>query len=185
MLLKSILASTAVTAALFAAAPVFAETIAEKVAANPDLSTLAAALAAADLVGTLEGAGPFPVLAPTNEAFAALPAGLLDELLEPANKEKLTDVLLYHVAPGEYDTGKLKGSEVAISMANGNEMVGIAKDGVTVEDGAIVEAEVRASNGIIHIIDAVLLARDGRRAPPEAEPPAACLQRLDAIGESK
>lgn len=160
MLLKSIFASAAAVATIFAAAPVFAETIAEKAAANPDLSTLVSALAAADLVGTLEGDGPFTVFAPTNEAFAALPAGLLDELLEPANKDKLTDVLLYHVVPGEYDTGRLKGSEVAITMANGKELIGIAKDGVTVQDGAIVEADVRASNGIIHIIDTVLLASD-------------------------
>lgn len=158
MTLKSLLAAAAAAALL--AAPAMAETILEKVAADPELSVLSGLLADAGVAETLQGAGPFTLFAPNDAAFAALPQALKDELAAPAGRQKLKDVLLDHIANGEYDTGRLKGSEVAIEMADGNEVIGIAKDGVTVGGGAIVEADLRASNGVIHVIDKVLLAHE-------------------------
>jgi uncharacterized surface protein with fasciclin (FAS1) repeats len=151
------LLSACALAVAMAGAPAFAETVAEKVAAHAELSTLAAALTETGLMANLEGAGPVTLFAPTNAAFAALPA---DARAAVADPEKLTDVLLYHVVEGEYDTGALKGSEVGITMANGAELVGIAEGGVTIQGGSLVEADIRASNGVIHVIDKVLLARE-------------------------
>jgi uncharacterized surface protein with fasciclin (FAS1) repeats len=122
--------------------------------------TLAAALGAADLVATLKGAGPFTVFAPTDEAFAKLPAGTVDSLLKPENKDKLKAILLLHVVPGEVyaaDVVKLSeaktagGNTVKISTAGGVK-VGTAK-GMS----NVVKTDIKASNGVIHVIDAVIL----------------------------
>lgn len=123
-------------------------------------TTLAAALGAADLVDTLKGDGPFTVFAPTDEAFAKLPAGTVESLLEPENKEKLKAVLLLHVVPGSVtaaDVVKLSeaktagGATVKISTAGGVK-VGTAK-GMS----NVTKADIKASNGVIHVIDAVIL----------------------------
>jgi uncharacterized surface protein with fasciclin (FAS1) repeats len=122
--------------------------------------TLAAALKAADLIDTLKGPGPFTVFAPTDEAFAKLPAGTLESLLEPQNKARLQSILTYHVVPGRVlaaDVVKLdsaatvQGQSVAITAAEGAVMIDGAK---------IVKADVSASNGVIHVIDTVILPRD-------------------------
>lgn len=118
--------------------------------------TLVAAVKAAGLVDTLNGAGPFTVFAPTDEAFAKLPAGTVEDLLKPENKEKLKGVLTYHVVPGKIMAADVKTSNV--KTVNGKE-VAVKADGggVTIGSAKVVKADVAASNGVIHVIDSVLL----------------------------
>lgn len=120
-------------------------------------NTLAAALGAADLVGTLKGKGPFTVFAPTDAAFEKLPDGTVEMLLKPENKDKLISVLTYHVVPGKVmaaDVVKLNGAttvngtDVAISVVDGN---------VHIDNATVVKTDIGASNGVIHVIDAVIL----------------------------
>lgn len=120
-------------------------------------NTLAAALEAAGLVDTLKGEGPFTVFAPTDEAFAKLPAGTLDSLLLPENRDRLVAVLTYHVVPGKVMAADVVGLSEA-GTVNG-QAIDIEVDGNTVKvDGAsIVATDVTASNGVIHVIDAVIL----------------------------
>ncbi len=131
--------------------------IVDTAVAAGQFNTLAAAVTAAGLVETLKGPGPFTVFAPTDDAFAKLPAGTVDMLLKPENKDKLVAVLTYHVVPGKVmaaDVVKLKeaktvnGAPVAI-MVNG--------DTVMINDATVVKADVEASNGVIHVIDKVIL----------------------------
>jgi uncharacterized surface protein with fasciclin (FAS1) repeats len=119
--------------------------------------TLVAAVKAAGLVETLKGEGPFTVFAPTDEAFAKLPEGTLEELLKPENKDQLVGILTYHVVPGKVDSKKVVGLKSAKTV-NGKE-VAIKVDGKTVMVGEakVVKADVEASNGVIHVIDTVLL----------------------------
>lgn len=120
-------------------------------------NTLAAALEAAGLVGTLQGAGPFTVFAPTDEAFAKLPAGTVESLLKPENKQQLIDVLTYHVVAGKVkakDVVKLTSAKTVQGSAVGIKV----KDGVVYVDKAkVVTTDIAASNGIIHVIDSVIL----------------------------
>ena len=143
-------------AAVDTAAPSEAGDIVAVASANPDFSTLVAAVAAAGLVETLQGPGPFTVFAPTNEAFAALPAGLVDKLLLPENKAVLTQILNYHVVSGKVmaadvtagDVPTVEGSNVAVTVDGG----------VKLNDSAnVIITDVAASNGVIHAIDAVIL----------------------------
>ena len=122
-------------------------------------NTLVAAVQAADLVDTLKGEGPFTVFAPTDDAFAKLPAGTVEDLLKPENKDKLKAVLTYHVVSGKYmakDVATMKmadtvnGQSVMISMDAGNVMVDNAK---------VVQADIECSNGVIHVIDTVILPK--------------------------
>lgn len=129
---------------------------------TPDLSTLVAAVKAADLVATLQGAGPFTVFAPTNAAFAALPAGTLDSLLLPENKATLASILTYHVVSGKVMSGDLKDGQVITTVQGQNLTVAIANGKVTLTDAkggkaTVVAADVSASNGVVHVIDAVVL----------------------------
>ncbi|SPH18584.1 Immunogenic protein MPB70 [Defluviimonas aquaemixtae] len=121
-----------------------------------DFGTLAAALTAADLVDTLKGEGPFTVFAPTDAAFAALPEGTVEELLKPENKEKLTAVLTYHVVPGKVMSSDLKNGMTAATV-NGADVTIMTEGGVSVNDAAVTTADVEASNGVIHVIDKVIL----------------------------
>lgn len=127
-----------------------------------DLSTLVAAVQAADLVATLQGEGPFTVFAPTNAAFNALPAGTLDSLLEPANKEQLSGILTYHVVAGNITSDQLTDGQ-KVETVNGETLTVKIQDGkVMIMDAAggtanVTSADVKASNGVVHIIDAVLL----------------------------
>lgn len=120
-------------------------------------NTLAAALTAAGLVDALKGAGPFTVFAPTDEAFAKLPAGTLDNLLKPENKEQLKSILLYHVVSGKIMAADIKGSASPATLQGAALTVKAAGGGVTVNGAAVTAADVRASNGVIHVIDAVVL----------------------------
>ncbi len=120
-------------------------------------NTLVAAIKAAGLVEALKGKGPFTVFAPTDAAFAALPAGTLDDLLKPANKEKLKSILLYHVVPGKVMSGDLKGTINAATLQGKSATIIAVAGGVTVNGAKVVTADVAASNGVIHVIDAVIL----------------------------
>jgi uncharacterized surface protein with fasciclin (FAS1) repeats len=121
-------------------------------------STLVAAVQAAGLVETLQGDGPFTVFAPTDEAFAALPEGLLDSLLLPENEETLQRILTYHVIAGEVRSGDITPGEV--ETVEGSSVTLDTTDGVTVDGANVIAADVEASNGVIHVIDAVILPAD-------------------------
>jgi uncharacterized surface protein with fasciclin (FAS1) repeats len=135
-----------------------AGTIVDIASTTDGFGTLTAAVTAAGLAETLNGEGPFTVFAPTDDAFAALPAGVLDALLLPENKDALTKILTYHVVPGavmaadvtDGDVATVEGQTVALSTA----------DGVTVNGAKVIQADVVASNGVIHAIDAVILPPD-------------------------
>ena len=145
----------AATTTVAAEAPAAGDIVAVA-SANPDFSTLVAAVGAAELVETLQGDGPFTVFAPTNDAFAALPAGLVDKLLLPENKAVLQQILTYHVVSGEVlaadvtagDVTSVEGSPITVTVDGGVKLNGSAN---------VVATDVDASNGVIHVIDAVIL----------------------------
>lgn len=148
----------ALTTALAFSAPAFAQDmdIVDTAVANGSFTTLAAALGAAGLVETLKGEGPFTVFAPTDAAFAALPAGTVEDLLKPENKDKLVSILTYHVVPGKVMSTDLSEGLKAATV-NGAEVT-ITLDGGAKVNGAVIStADVAASNGVIHVIDAVIL----------------------------
>jgi uncharacterized surface protein with fasciclin (FAS1) repeats len=119
--------------------------------------TLAAALQAAGLVDTLKSEGPFTVFAPTDAAFAALPAGTLDSLLKPENREKLVAILTYHVVPGRVTAAQVAGMESAKTVQGGALAIRASGGAVMVNDAHVVGTDVLASNGVIHVIDKVLI----------------------------
>ncbi|MGF1545507.1 MAG: fasciclin domain-containing protein [Parvularculaceae bacterium] len=123
-------------------------------------TSLVAAVQAAGLEETLRGEGPFTVFAPTDEAFGALPAGTLDDLLKPENKEKLAGILTYHILSGKVPSKDIAGKTLSVDTVNGAKLNIDATDGVKVNGANVVTADVKASNGVIHVVDAVLL-------PPE------------------
>jgi uncharacterized surface protein with fasciclin (FAS1) repeats len=139
-----------------------AGTIVDVAAGNPDFSTLVAAVEAADLVETLSGDGPFTVFAPTDDAFAALPEGTLDELLLPENQDTLATILTYHVVSGAVMSSDLSDGQVVETVQGETLTVGVSDSGVTLTDAGgntvnVVIADVEASNGVIHAIDGVVL----------------------------
>jgi uncharacterized surface protein with fasciclin (FAS1) repeats len=154
------------TAAETAAGDTAAETapseadIVETAVAAGDFTTLAAALEAAGLVETLKGEGPFTVFAPTDEAFAALPEGTLDELLLPENKDQLTSILTYHVVEGAVPSTDLSDGQQVATLQGDEVTIGVADGAVTVGEATVSAADVAASNGVIHVVDTVLM-------PPE------------------
>jgi uncharacterized surface protein with fasciclin (FAS1) repeats len=121
------------------------------------VTTVVAAIKAADLVDTLKGKGPFTVFAPTNAAFDKLPKGTVDELLKPENKEKLKGILLYHVHAGDAIMAK-DVKTMSLSTANGKALaVKADKDGVMINDAKVIKTDVVCSNGVIHWVDTVLM----------------------------
>jgi uncharacterized surface protein with fasciclin (FAS1) repeats len=126
-------------------------------AGNEDLSTLVTAVKAAGLVETLQGTGPFTVFAPTNAAFAALPAGTLESLLKPENKAKLVSVLTYHVIGAKVMSTDLSNGQKAKTVEGEEVKVSIGSKGVMINDAKVVAADVAASNGVVHVIDKVIL----------------------------
>ncbi len=133
--------------------------IVDTAVAAGDFKTLAAALKAADLVDTLKGKGPFTVFAPTDEAFAKLPAGTVEMLLKPENKAKLVKILTYHVVPGKVTAAEVvklnsaktvEGDEVKITVTDGK---------VKVDDANVTKTDIECSNGVIHVIDTVLMPK--------------------------
>jgi uncharacterized surface protein with fasciclin (FAS1) repeats len=131
--------------------------IVDTAVAAGSFNTLAAALKAAGLVDALKGAGPFTVFAPTDAAFAKLPAGTLDDLLKPENKEKLKGILLYHVVSGKIMAADIKAAAQPKTLQGATLDVKAAGGGVTVNGAKVTGADVAASNGVIHVIDAVVL----------------------------
>ena len=119
-------------------------------------ATLIAAVEAAGLVETLQGDGPFTVFAPTDEAFAALPEGTVEELLKPENIDQLTAILTYHVVPGKVMSGDLA-DDMEAETVQGSTVTIDLDNGVMVEEATVVTADVEASNGVIHVIDRVIL----------------------------
>ena len=140
-----------------ASEPAMAEpgTIVEVAASNPDFETLVAAVTAAGLVETLSGEGPFTVFAPTDEAFDALPEGVLDALLLPENKDALTSILTYHVVSGEVMAADVTAGDVP--TVEGSTIAITTDGGVKVNEANVTATDVDASNGVIHVIDAVLV----------------------------
>ena len=122
-------------------------------------TTLAAALTAAGLVETLKGDGPFTVFAPTDEAFAALPAGTVDNLLKPENKDQLTAVLTYHVVPGKVMAADVVKVTEAKTVNGAEIAVKVDGETVMINDAKVTAADVAASNGVIHVIDTVVMPK--------------------------
>lgn len=122
-----------------------------------DFNTLAAALAAAGLVETLKGDGPFTVFAPTDAAFAKLPEGAVENLLKPENKDQLIAVLTYHVVPGKVMSGDIAGKKLDVETVQGSTISVDATDGVKVDDASVTTADIKATNGVIHVIDTVVM----------------------------
>ena len=120
-------------------------------------NTLVAAVEAAALVTTLKGDGPFTVFAPTDEAFAALPEGTVENLLKPENKDQLIAVLTYHVVPGKIMSSDIAGTATMVESVQGSELDVNATDGVTVDGATVVTADIETDNGVIHVIDRVVL----------------------------
>ena len=152
----------AVSLASLIAACVPAETepdIVDIASSNEDFSTLVAAVSAAGLVDTLKGDGPFTVFAPTNEAFAALPAGTVENLLKPENKDQLIKVLTYHVVPGAVSSDQLAGKRQDVATVQGQTVHVDGRNGVKVNTSRVTTADIIASNGVIHVIDKVLLPK--------------------------
>ena len=163
--MKTILTFTSlavVVGIMAAAAPVRAQQtkdIVDTAVAAGSFTTLAKALTAADLVATLKGPGPFTVFAPTDEAFAKLPAGTVENLLKPENKAMLRRVLTYHVVPGKVMAADVV--KVSSAKAVSGDMLSIKAGGgtVMVDQARVVKTDIAASNGVIHVVDAVLLPR--------------------------
>jgi uncharacterized surface protein with fasciclin (FAS1) repeats len=145
----------AVTLMLFASVSAFAQkqNIVELAAATPSLSTLVTAVKAAE---TLSGKGPFTVFAPTNEAFAALPDGVLESLLKPENKDQLIAVLTYHVVPSAVMSNQLKDGQ-KVKTVQGETILVDLKSGAKVDNANVAKADIKASNGVVHVVDAVIL----------------------------
>lgn len=131
--------------------------IVDTAVAAGSFKTLVAAVQAAGLVDALKGPGPLTVFAPTDAAFANLPAGTLDDLLKPANKEKLKAILLYHVVSGKVLSTDLKGTVKPATLQGATLTIVAASSGVTVNGAKVTKADIAASNGVIHVIDTVVL----------------------------
>ena len=170
-------ASAMIDDATAEAAP--ASTVAEAATTNPDLTTLAKALTAAGVTETLNGAGPFTVFAPTDAAFAAVPQPMTDYLMDPANKDTLTQVLTYHVVPGKvtaedlYKKIKAGGGTAKLTTVEGQELTftevqgNIKVDGTQGSSGYVTTQDLAQSNGVVHVLNGVLIPN---LTPPSAEP---------------
>lgn len=161
MLPRRLFLALASAAAIAACAPMAAPKpdIVDIAASNPDFSTLVAAVQAAGLVDTLKGPGPFTVFAPTNEAFAKLPKGTVENLLKPENKDKLVAILTYHVVPGAVMSSALAGQKMDVATVQGQTVHIDGTNGVKVNNATVTTADIEASNGVIHVIDTVLLPK--------------------------
>jgi uncharacterized surface protein with fasciclin (FAS1) repeats len=133
--------------------------IVDTAVAAGSFKTLAKALQAAGLVDTLKGSGPFTVFAPTDDAFAKLPAGTLEDLLKPENKQKLAQILTYHVVPGKVTAADVTKLTSAKTVNGKAVTIAVSGGGVTVDNAKVVKTDVMASNGVIHVIDSVILPR--------------------------
>ena len=155
---KTAVAVAAAATFMFGSAASYAADIVDTAVQAGNFTTLAAALQAAGLVDTLKGPGPFTVFAPTDDAFAKLPAGTVDDLLKPENKDKLVSILTYHVVPGKVMSGSLAGKKTEAATVQGSMVtIDATMNGVMVDDARVVTADVAADNGVIHVIDSVVM----------------------------
>jgi uncharacterized surface protein with fasciclin (FAS1) repeats len=156
-MLKS--AAVAVIGLMLAGGSAFAQQkdIVDTAVAAGSFTTLAKALQAAGLVDTLKGAGPFTVFAPTDDAFAKLPAGTLADLLKPENKAKLAAILTYHVVPGKVMASQVTGMKSAKTVNGASLKISVEGGVVMINNAKVVKTDIATSNGVIHVIDTVLL----------------------------
>ena len=131
--------------------------IVDTAVAAGSFETLVTAVAAADLVDVLKGEGPFTVFAPIDAAFTALPEGTLESLLNPENKSKLAGILTYHVLSGKVMSSDIIGKKLKVTMENGSTAEIDATNGVKIAGANVIQADIETSNGVIHVIDAVIL----------------------------
>lgn len=131
--------------------------IVDTAVAAGQFNTLVAAVQAAGLVDTLKGDGPFTVFAPVDSAFANLPHGEVDRLLQPENRHELVDLLTFHVVPGAVTSDQLAGQILQVETVEGSEVLIDATNGVRVGNAQVVQADIRTSNGIIHVVDRVII----------------------------
>ena len=158
MLRKTLLSVTAAAAfALPTVSNAASADIVDTAVSAGSFNTLVAAVQAAGLVETLKGDGPFTVFAPTDEAFAALPAGTVENLLKPENRDQLVAILTYHVVPGKVMSGDLQGTQTSAPTVNGDTVDINAFGDVLVDGAQVVQADIETSNGVIHVIDEVIL----------------------------
>ena len=154
---RSILAALAVIPLAFSVSAAKAQDIVDTAVSTGQFNTLVAAVQAAGLEETLRSPGPFTVFAPTDEAFAKLPAGTVENLLKPENKDQLVAVLTYHVLPGKVMASDVAGKKQYVETVQGSKLTVRAFNDVHVDDAKVVAADVVAANGVIHVIDSVVL----------------------------
>lgn len=161
MIRKTILNLAAVvTLSISMIAPTFAQMksdIVDTAVAAGSFNTLVAAVKAADLVDTLKSDGPFTVFAPTDAAFAALPEGTVENLLKPENKETLVSILTYHVLSGKVMSGDIAGKQLSPTTVQGSSVDINATNGVMIDGANVITADIETSNGVIHVIDKVIM----------------------------
>ena len=161
MMRNMMIGLTVATLVSLGSVPSYAADIVDTAVKAGQFKTLAAALKAADLIDTLKGKGPFTVFAPTDAAFANLPAGTVGDLLKPENKAKLVKILTYHVVPGKIMSTSLAGKKTDAKTVEGSNIsIDATKGGVTVNSAKVTSADVAADNGVIHVIDTVLIPKD-------------------------
>ena len=151
------LALLAILPFAFTSVPAKAQDIVDTEVAAGNFNMLVVAVQAAGLVDVLKGDGPFTVFAPTDEAFVALPAGTVETLLKPENKEQLVAVLTYHVVPGKIMSTDIAGKTAEVDSVQGSALSVYATDGVRVDNATVVAADIETDNGVIHVIDQVVL----------------------------
>jgi uncharacterized surface protein with fasciclin (FAS1) repeats len=134
--------------------------IVDTAVAAGSFNTLVTAVKAAGLVDTLKGTGPFTVFAPNDGAFAKLPAGTVENLLKPENKDKLVAILTYHVVPGKVMSKDIAGKKMMVKTVEGGRVAIDATDGVSVDGAKVLKADIETSNGVIHVIDTVVIPKE-------------------------
>lgn len=154
---QTFLAAVAALPLAFGAVAAKAADIVDTAVSAGQFETLVAAVKAAGLVETLKGEGPFTVFAPNDAAFAKLPAGTVENLLKPENKDQLVAVLTYHVVPGRIMSGDISGKTAEVETVQGSKLSVDATDGVKVDEAKVISADIETSNGVIHVIDSVVL----------------------------
>ncbi len=159
MIRRTLFAALAAIPLAFGAATAKAADIVDTAVSAGNFETLVTAVKAAGLVETLKGEGPFTVFAPTDDAFAKLPAGTVEDLLKPENKDKLIGILTYHVLPGKVMSGDIAGQKAMVDTVQGSKLSVDATDGVKVDDAKVTKADIETSNGVIHVIDTVVLPK--------------------------
>ncbi len=153
------LTAGAVAMAMSASTAFAADDIVDTAVAAGSFKTLVTAVTAAGLVDTLKGPGPFTVFAPTDAAFAKLLAGTVEALLKPENKGKLVAILTYHVVPGKVMSADIAGKKLQVKTVEGSDVSIDATNGVMVDGAKVATADIEASNGVIHVIDAVIMPK--------------------------